>query len=76
MISPFENLNRAPSPNTLKKVGEEVKKSNAGRPPRPNAGKYLITMDRALHKKIKEEAVNLGCSVSFIISEEVKKRYI
>ncbi len=74
MKNPFKNIdtkgNKVPM---QKKVGNSIVKKGAGRPVKPNMGKYLIKMDKVLHNKLLMHANSKGLNKSAVITVAVSE---
>ena len=72
MMNPYEIIKRTQTAPLQEEVGKKISTKKAGRPKKPNMGKYLIKMDKILHKKLMNRAEEMGCSRSFIISQALR----
>ncbi len=71
--NPFQNIKNSASRIAIQQeINNTITKKGRGRPPRPNMGKFLIKLDKILHKKIEKKAAMLGTSNSFIIAEALR----
>ena len=76
LVNPFQNINKTQASIPLQEQREGlIIKKKAGRPLRPNMGKYLIKMDKALHRKLADYAEALGTSNSFVISQALRQYF-
>ena len=73
MSNPFGNIDATKSKIPLQKnVNGVIKKKKAGRPKRPNMGRYLIKMDKTLHVQLAQYADEQGLNKSAVISQAVR----
>lgn len=73
MSNPFGNIDAKKSDIPLQKnVDGIIQKKKAGRPRRPNMGRYLIKMDKTLHAQLTQYANEQGLNKSAVISQAVR----
>lgn len=73
MSNPFVNIDTKKSEIPLQQnVGGVIKQKQAGRPRRPNMGRYLIKMDKTLHAQLVHYANEHGVNKSSVISQAVR----
>ncbi len=73
MKNPFKNINIKDNKVPMqKKVGNSIVKKGAGRPAKPNMGKF-IKIDKALHSKLLMHANSKGLNKSAVITVAVSE---
>ncbi len=72
MKNPFQNIDvKENKISVQKKVGSNIVKKGAGRPKKPNMGKYLIKMDKVLHSELTKYAESIGLNKSAVITTAI-----